>query len=57
MVTPYASMIPGLNANRWDAITAGLFMKQSRCGQVSYSEPVIVSTESFAVPKGTPRAS
>jgi polar amino acid transport system substrate-binding protein len=55
VVTPYASMIPGLNANRWDAITAGLFMKQSRCGQVSYSEPVIVSTESFAVPKGNPK--
>lgn len=55
VVTPYASMIPGLNANRWDAITAGLFMKQSRCGQVSYSEPVIVSTESFAVAKGNPK--
>lgn len=55
VVTPYASMIPGLNANRWDAITAGLFMKQSRCSQVLYSEPVIVSTESFAVPKGNPK--
>jgi len=55
VVTPYASMIPGLNANRWDAITAGLFMKQSRCSQVAYSEPVIVSTESFAVPKGNPK--
>ena len=55
VVTPYASMIPGLNANRWDAITAGLFMKQSRCSQVGYSEPVIVSTESFAVPAGNPK--
>jgi polar amino acid transport system substrate-binding protein len=56
VVTPYASMIPGLNANRWDVIAAGLFMKQSRCGQVDYSEPVIVSTESFATPKGNPKA-
>lgn len=55
IVTPYESMIPGLQANRWDAITAGLFMKQSRCSQVDYSEPVIVSTESFAVPKGNPK--
>ena len=55
VVTPYASMIPGLNANRWDVIAAGLFMKQSRCGQVDYSEPVIVSTESFATPKGNPK--
>lgn len=55
IVTPYDSMIPGLNANRWDVIAAGLFMKQSRCAQVLYTEPVIVSTESFATPKGNPK--
>ena len=31
IITPYESMIPGLNANRWDVIAAGLFMKESRC--------------------------
>ncbi len=56
IITPYESMIPGLNANRWDVIAAGLFMKESRCAQVLYSEPVIVSTESFATPKGNPKA-
>lgn len=55
IITPYESMIPGLNANRWDVIAAGLFMKQSRCSQILYSEPVIVSTESFATPKGNPK--
>lgn len=55
IITPYESMIPGLQANRWDVIAAGLFMKQSRCAEVLYSEPVIVSTESFAVPKGNPK--
>ena len=55
IITPYNGMIPGLKANRWDAITAGLFMKQSRCAEVDYSEPVIVSTESFGVPKGNPK--
>ena len=55
IITPYESMIPGLNANRWDVIAAGLFMKESRCAQVLYSEPVIVSTESFATPKGNPK--
>lgn len=54
VVTPYASMIPGLQADRWDMITAGLFMKQSRCKEVAYTEPVIVSTESFLVKKGNP---
>jgi polar amino acid transport system substrate-binding protein len=55
IITPYNGMIPGLKANRWDAITAGLFMKQSRCAEVLYSEPVIVSTESFAVKRGNPK--
>lgn len=55
-VTPYASMIPGLQADRWDAVTAGLFMNPERCEQVAYSEPVIVSTESFAVPSGNPES-
>jgi polar amino acid transport system substrate-binding protein len=30
-------------------------MKQSRCAQVQYTSPVIVSTESFGVPKGNPK--
>lgn len=55
IVTPYAGMIPGLNARRWDMITAGLFMKASRCSQVDYADPVLVSTESFGVPKGNPK--
>ncbi|MGH3357727.1 MAG: ectoine/hydroxyectoine ABC transporter substrate-binding protein EhuB [Nocardioidaceae bacterium] len=50
----YESMIPALQAGRVDVIAAGLFMKQSRCAEVAYSEPVIVSTESFAVPPGNP---
>lgn len=55
IVTPYDAMIPGLNADRWDVIAAGLFMKESRCAAVSYSEPVIVSTESFGTPVGNPK--
>lgn len=55
VVTPYEAMIPGLNANRWDVIAAGLFMKQSRCEAVAYSEPVIVSTESYGTLPGNPK--
>lgn len=55
VVTPYDAMIPGLNADRWDVIAAGLFMKQSRCDAVAYSEPIIVSTESFGVAVGNPK--
>lgn len=51
----YESMIPSLQAGRVDVIAAGLFMKQSRCAEVVYSEPVIVSTESYGVPTGNPK--
>jgi polar amino acid transport system substrate-binding protein len=51
----YDAMIPGLDADRWDMVAAGLFMNKSRCADVIYSSPVIVSTESFAVPKGNPQ--
>jgi polar amino acid transport system substrate-binding protein len=50
----YNAMIPGLDADRWDMVAAGLFMNQSRCADVLYSSPVIVSTESLAVPSGNP---
>jgi polar amino acid transport system substrate-binding protein len=55
VVTPYEAMIPGLKARRWDMITAGLFMKQSRCAEILYSEPTVVSTESYAVKPGNPQ--
>jgi polar amino acid transport system substrate-binding protein len=51
----YDTMIAGLTADRWDMVTAGLFMNQNRCAQVLYSSPVIVSTESLAVPAGNPK--
>lgn len=51
----YDAMIPALKSGQVDVIAAGLFMKQSRCSEVAYTEPVIVSTESFAVPPGNPQ--
>lgn len=55
VVTPFASMIPGLLADRWDVIAAGLNINSERCGQVLFSEPVIVSTMSYAVAAGNPK--
>ncbi|HEX2300534.1 MAG TPA: transporter substrate-binding domain-containing protein, partial [Pseudonocardiaceae bacterium] len=52
--TPYDSMIPGLDAGRWDMVAAGLFMNKQRCAAVLYSSPDIVSTESFATAPGNP---
>lgn len=52
--TDYDSMIPGLDAGRWDIVAAGLFMDEERCARVLYSAPDLVSTESFATPPGNP---
>lgn len=54
VTTDYNSMIPGLDAGRWDIVAAGLFMDQERCAAVLYSAPDLVSTESFATPAGNP---
>lgn len=54
LTTPYDSMIPGLDAGRWDIVAAGLFMDRERCAAVLYSSPDIVSTESFATAPGNP---
>jgi polar amino acid transport system substrate-binding protein len=53
-ISEYGAMIPGLQAHRFDAITAGLFMKPERCAAVAYSEPVLCDAEAFLVKKGNP---
>ena len=53
-ISEYGAMIPGLQAGRHDAITAGLFMKPERCAAVSYSEPILCDAEAFALKKGNP---
>jgi len=53
-VSEYGAMIPGLQARRFDVVTAGLFMKPERCRAVAYSEPVLCDAEAMAVKKGNP---
>ena len=54
-ISEYGAMIPGLQAGRFDAVTAGLFMKPERCAAVAYSEPVLCDAEAFLVKKGNPK--
>ncbi|WP_028002445.1 ectoine/hydroxyectoine ABC transporter substrate-binding protein EhuB [Sinorhizobium arboris] len=54
-VSEYGAMIPGIQARRFDAVTAGLFMKPERCGAVAYSEPILCDAEGFLVKKGNPK--
>ncbi|PDT24903.1 ectoine/hydroxyectoine ABC transporter substrate-binding protein EhuB [Rhizobium hidalgonense] len=53
-ISEYGAMIPGLQAGRHDAITAGLFMKPERCNAVANSEPILCDAEAFALKKGNP---
>ncbi|WP_137389916.1 ectoine/hydroxyectoine ABC transporter substrate-binding protein EhuB [Rhodoligotrophos defluvii] len=53
-ISEYGAMIPGLQAKRFDAVTAGLFMKPERCRAVAYSEPILCDAEAMAVKKGNP---
>jgi polar amino acid transport system substrate-binding protein len=51
IVSEYGAMIPGLQAGRFDAITAGLYMKPERCAAVAYSQPVLCDGEGFILKK------
>jgi polar amino acid transport system substrate-binding protein len=54
-ISEYGAMIPGLQAGRFDVVTAGLFMKPERCAAVAYSEPVLCDAEAMLVKKGNPK--
>jgi polar amino acid transport system substrate-binding protein len=53
-ISEYGAMIPGLQARRFDAVAAGLFIKPERCKAVLFSQPDLCDAESFAVKKGNP---
>ncbi len=53
-VSEYGAMIPGLQAGRFDVVTAGLFIKPERCAAVIFSQPDLCDAEAFAVKKGNP---
>jgi polar amino acid transport system substrate-binding protein len=39
VLTDFGSLIPGLQAGRFDAITAGMYINSQRCEQVLFAEP------------------
>jgi len=54
VLTKFESLIPGLNARRFDIIAAGMFITPERCEQILFSDPDYVAPEAFAVKKGNP---
>jgi len=55
VVTDWGGLIPGLKANRFDIITGGMYILNSRCQNVSFSEPIGIFGDAFIVPKGNPK--
>ncbi|GGC56708.1 ectoine/hydroxyectoine ABC transporter substrate-binding protein EhuB [Hoyosella rhizosphaerae] len=53
--TEFGSLIPGLNAGRFDAVSAGMSILPDRCEQALFSEPEIVYTTALMVPEGNPQ--
>lgn len=53
-LTEFASLIPGLQAKRFDMITAGMFITPERAEQVAFANPEYSIGEAIAVKKGNP---
>jgi polar amino acid transport system substrate-binding protein len=55
VLTEFAGLIPGLQANRFDLVGAGLYIRKSRCEQATPSNPVVLGVGGLAVKKGNPK--
>ncbi|MCA5892984.1 transporter substrate-binding domain-containing protein [Isoptericola sp. NEAU-Y5] len=53
-LTEWNSLIPGLTAGRYDAVSAGMSILPDRCAQAAFAEPTIMYTTAFLVPEGNP---
>jgi polar amino acid transport system substrate-binding protein len=54
VLTEFGSLIPGLQANRFDAITAGMYVKPERCEQALFADPEYCIGEALIVEAGNP---
>lgn len=52
--TDWGSLIPGLNAKRFDVVSAGMSILPDRCEQADFGHPEILYTTALMVPKGNP---
>jgi polar amino acid transport system substrate-binding protein len=54
-VVDFASLIPSLNANRFDVVSAGMAITPERCENAAFSEPEFISPTALMVRKGNPK--
>lgn len=55
VLTEFESLIPGLEAGRFDMVAAGMFITPERCQQILFSDPDYAAPEALAVPAGNPK--
>ena len=55
VITEFGSLIPGLNAGRFDMIAAGMFLTPQRCQQITFSEPTYGIGQAFLIKEGNPK--
>lgn len=55
VLTEFESLIPGLQAGRFDMVAAGMFITPERCQQILFSDPDYAAPEALAVPAGNPK--
>ena len=51
----FGQLIPGLQANRFDLIAAGMYITPVRCRQIDFSNPTYCVGEAFLVKENNPR--
>ncbi len=54
VLTEFGSLIPGLQARRFDVIAAGMFINPDRCAEIAFSDPDYQAKTAFLVPSGNP---
>jgi polar amino acid transport system substrate-binding protein len=54
VLTEFGSLIPGLNAGRFDIIAAGMYVLPERCKEVAFSNPTYSVGEALIVAPGNP---
>ncbi|TLG16635.1 ectoine/hydroxyectoine ABC transporter substrate-binding protein EhuB [Nocardia cyriacigeorgica] len=52
--TEFGALIPGLQAQRFDAVSAGMSILPKRCEQAAFSEPEFMYTTALMVKSGNP---
>lgn len=55
VLTEFGSLIPGLQAGRYDIIAAGMYVLPARCREIAFSNPTYSVGEAFVVAAGNPR--